>query len=273
MNRTFFNKIFDLLCSSFMARSKGGGFYAVKRGRNIGIYMTWAECESQVKGFHGARYKKFGSEQEAQSFIDEVSSSNSSLGVRRTQTFKAKSQNTAFPGSVTALSKRTKLIEARSLSTQASSSSTSSKPVVYTDGCCRGNGRSGAIGGIGVYWGPDHPRNISEPLLVDEPTNQKAELEAAIRAIDCAIGMGLDDLELRTDSTYTIKSMTEWIPRWERNGWKTSKGTDVLNKEQMIRLNDLCKRIDIKWTHVRGHKGIHGNEEADRLANEGAMKT
>ena len=31
-----------------------------------------AECESQVKGFPGARYKKFGSEQEAQNFIDEV---------------------------------------------------------------------------------------------------------------------------------------------------------------------------------------------------------
>ena len=41
--------------------------------------------------------------------------------------------------------------------------------------------------------------------------------------------------------------MTEWIPRWEKNGWKTAKGTDVLNKEQMIRLNDLCKQIKIQW--------------------------
>lgn len=31
-----------------------------------------AECESQVKGFPGARYKKFGSEDEAHNFIEQV---------------------------------------------------------------------------------------------------------------------------------------------------------------------------------------------------------
>lgn len=29
--------------------------------------------------------------------------------------------------------------------------------VVYTDGCCCGNGRRRARAGIGVYWGPGHP--------------------------------------------------------------------------------------------------------------------
>lgn len=29
--------------------------------------------------------------------------------------------------------------------------------VVYTDGCCEGNGKTGARAGIGVYWGPNHP--------------------------------------------------------------------------------------------------------------------
>jgi len=253
-----------------MGKRNGGGFYAVKHGRNVGIYPTWAECESQVKGFPGARYKKFGSQSEAQDFINEGSSSNSSrntsLGVRNTNSFKSKTQGYSF-GASTSL-KRTKILD--HLPTQ--NFSTSSTPVVYTDGCCRGNGKLGAIGGIGVYWGPEHPRNISEPLLTNEPTNQKAELEAAIRAIECAIQMNLDCVEVRTDSKYTIKSVTEWIPRWEKNGWKTSKNTDVLNKEKMIRLNAVCKKIEVKWTHVRGHQGIHGNEEADRLANEGALQ-
>lgn len=29
--------------------------------------------------------------------------------------------------------------------------------VVYTDGCCSGNGHHKARAGTGVYWGPNHP--------------------------------------------------------------------------------------------------------------------
>lgn len=31
---------------------------------------------------------------------------------------------------------------------------------VYTDGCCRNNGRDNPVAGVGVYWGPDHPRSV-----------------------------------------------------------------------------------------------------------------
>ena len=34
-------------------------YYGVKRGRNIGVYESWSECEAQVKGFPGAEYKSF----------------------------------------------------------------------------------------------------------------------------------------------------------------------------------------------------------------------
>jgi hypothetical protein len=34
------------------------------------------------------------------------------------------------------------------------------RDVVYTDGCCFSNGRRGAKGGIGVYWGDGDPRYI-----------------------------------------------------------------------------------------------------------------
>lgn len=45
-------------------------YYAVKDGRNIGIYRTWSECESQVKGYSGAIYKKFSNYEEALEFIN-----------------------------------------------------------------------------------------------------------------------------------------------------------------------------------------------------------
>ncbi|MDO4778946.1 MAG: ribonuclease H family protein [Tissierellia bacterium] len=46
-------------------------FYAVKVGRNPGVYKTWDECNIQVKGFKGAVYKKFPTEEEALKFISE----------------------------------------------------------------------------------------------------------------------------------------------------------------------------------------------------------
>jgi hypothetical protein len=34
-------------------------FYAVSRGRRVGIYRSWLECEEQVRGFSGAIFKGF----------------------------------------------------------------------------------------------------------------------------------------------------------------------------------------------------------------------
>ena len=35
-----------------MAKKKNN-FYAVKQGKNKGIYKTWDECKAQVEGFSG----------------------------------------------------------------------------------------------------------------------------------------------------------------------------------------------------------------------------
>ena len=38
--------------------------------------------------------------------------------------------------------------------------------IVYSDGACKGNGTPRAVGGIGVWWGPDDPRySVFPPLL------------------------------------------------------------------------------------------------------------
>ena len=41
-------------------------FYVVWKGRKRGIFTSWPECESQVKGFVGAHYKSFETRQEAE---------------------------------------------------------------------------------------------------------------------------------------------------------------------------------------------------------------
>ena len=44
-------------------------YYAVKNGREPGIYNSWAECQKQIHGFKNASYKSFTSRKEAEEFI------------------------------------------------------------------------------------------------------------------------------------------------------------------------------------------------------------
>ena len=44
-------------------------FYAVRNGRNPGIYKTWAECSAEVAGFKGAVFKGFATLAEAETFM------------------------------------------------------------------------------------------------------------------------------------------------------------------------------------------------------------
>lgn len=45
-------------------------YYAVRVGRNPGIYKTWDECKREVTGFKGASYKKFSNLKDAENFIN-----------------------------------------------------------------------------------------------------------------------------------------------------------------------------------------------------------
>ena len=49
-------------------------FYAVAKGRKIGIFNTWPECQAQITGFAGPKFKKFETRDEAQAFISQHSS-------------------------------------------------------------------------------------------------------------------------------------------------------------------------------------------------------
>lgn len=46
-------------------------FYAVKKGKNPGVYLTWEECNNQVKGYKNAIFKKFSTEKEAYNFLED----------------------------------------------------------------------------------------------------------------------------------------------------------------------------------------------------------
>lgn len=136
--------------------------------------------------------------------------------------------------------------------------------VVYTDGACRGNGRAGAIGGIGIYFGPNDPRNVSE-RLPGKGTNNVAEITAIIRAIhlvptDVKVG-------IYTDSTYAILCCTTYGDKCAKKGWPA----DIPNMDLVRTAHTLCQRGNITIVHVPAHTGatdVHsvGNHNADQLA-------
>ena len=45
-------------------------YYAVRKGRKTGVFLTWAECQKQVTGVSGAEFKSFGTMEEAQEFVN-----------------------------------------------------------------------------------------------------------------------------------------------------------------------------------------------------------
>ena len=141
---------------------------------------------------------------------------------------------------------------------------------VYTDGSALGNGTTGCIAGIGVWFGEDDPRNVSEKLQGNKQSNGRAELMAAIIALEKTIGQ---DVEILSDSTYVINSATTWIEGWKKRGWRKAGNKPVENLDLIKRLDQLIREAQgnrqIVWTWVKGHSGIRGNEEADRLADLG----
>ena len=155
---------------------------------------------------------------------------------------------------------------------------TAGKPcmhTVYIDGSCVGNGSNGAKAGKGLFWGDNHPWNISNALAQEDGevlTNNKGELRAAIRAVEITREHNVGRLEINSDSKYVVLGITQWIRQWQRNSWKKSNGEKVKNKDDWAKLLGLVEDsgVDITWNHVPGHSGIAGNEEADALAVQGA---
>ena len=46
-------------------------YYAVKKGRNPGIYTSWDLCLKEVKGYKGAVYKSFKKKEDAEDFLED----------------------------------------------------------------------------------------------------------------------------------------------------------------------------------------------------------
>ena len=135
---------------------------------------------------------------------------------------------------------------------------------IYTDGSCLNNpGNGGWAAIININ---NDVKKISG--CVKNTTNNKMELMAPIKALQEI--KEKQSIEIYTDSQYVRLGITDWVHKWIKNNWQTSKKEPVKNKELWIQLYDLNKSHEIKWIWVKAHAGNILNEEVDLLAKQAA---
>ena len=135
--------------------------------------------------------------------------------------------------------------------------------IIFTDGSCIRNGKPGAKGGWGVFFGDNHEKNSHGPQSGPKHSNQLGELEAILHALKLA-----DDnkhIFIYTDSKYSIDCLTNWIIKWKINNWKKANGTDVIHSDLIKEIDDLIQlKKKVEFIHIRSHQ----TEPRDKLSDE-----
>ena len=135
---------------------------------------------------------------------------------------------------------------------------------IYTDGSCLNN--PGVGGWAAIININGEIKKISGSIK--DTTNNKMELMAPIKALQ-EIERN-EQIEIYTDSQYVRLGITDWVHKWMKNNWQTSKKEPVKNKELWVQLYELTNSYKIKWIWVKAHAGNILNEEVDLLAKQAA---
>ncbi|MFD6888839.1 ribonuclease H [Streptomyces sp. NPDC059957] len=102
-------------------------------------------------------------------------------------------------------------------------------------------------------------------------TNNVGELTALQRLLE-AVAPGTA-VQVRMDSQYAMKAVTQWLPNWKRNGWKNAAGKPVANRELVESIDALLADRDVEFRYVPAHRedGDHLNAIADQAASDAAV--
>lgn len=122
---------------------------------------------------------------------------------------------------------------------------------VYFDGACRGNPGPAAVGWLLV----SSDGVVAEGNeRIGETTNNDAEYQALIRALEAARDYGLDEVDVRGDSQLIVKQV--------RGEWDANEPT---LRERRVRVRELLREFD-RWSLEHVPREI--NSRADDLAND-----
>ena len=217
-----------------MAKQK---FYVVWEGVTPGVYTSWTDCQLQIKGYEGAKYKSFDTREEAERAL--ATSPYAYIGKNA--------------------KKKSEKVSSETLPACVIDNS------LAVDAACSGNPGPGGWGAVLRYRfnGKVYEKELSGGDA--STTNNRMELTAFIEALrqlkePC-------EVRLCSDSQYVINGLEKgWARGWKRRGWKKSDGSPALNPDLWEQALEQEARHKITYVWVKGHAGHPENERCDQLA-------
>lgn len=253
-------------------------FYAVREGEHPGIYTSWEEAKKNIGEWENAKFKGFFTEEEAKAWMESESDGAKKksrknfyavrVGIKPgiyTSWEEAKKnigdwKRAKYKGFFTIQEAEEFMKSGVDTSTDRLNEILESKPYAFVDGSFNKDLNAYGFGGFLVENGNRH--TIQGGGKDDDMAalwNVGGELSGAIEAIKLAIALELPEIYIIYDYL--------GIEMWATGKWKRNK--DITEAYHQF-IQDMKEHIDIHFVKVKGHTGIEGNEEADKLAKDAA---
>lgn len=218
-----------------MAKRK---YYVIWEGRKTGIFEDWPTAQASVAGHKGAKFKGF----ETRALAEAAFSQSPEKSIVAKKSSKTSKRRPAFEFDL------------------------SFDIHIFCDGGCDPNPGPAASGVIVYQSGTIQTKYHGR---YHQGTNNTAELNALYEAMRLAKGLIEQGFKVQilSDSSYSVKAMTEWAAGWQRKNWTRGKGEVLANSELIKNMYECYVQLpsSLSIIHVKGHSGVEGNELADRM--------
>ena len=273
-----------------MPSAKKPKFYAVRKGRTKGLFLTWSECQKAVIGFPGAEFKSFPTEGEAKAWLEGAEDRLADLS-------EAPDDHGTFfavrGGSQDGVFTREASAKSAYIYGQAGEQKTFSSRA-DAEAWVRGEDRFDTLhrldreeGFVTAYcdgsydqvhrlygWGTVIlPRSEEDPEEIHlcgfgrhqdylPSRNVAGEVMGSLAAMDWTLRHGYKKIRIYHD----YEGVRCWITRdWKRN-------TPISQMYEATYAQTYEPHLTVAFQKVSGHTGVRYNELADQLAKEGARK-
>jgi ribonuclease HI len=133
--------------------------------------------------------------------------------------------------------------------------------VAYTEGSCKRN--RGPGGAAFLLRTPDGQTHEGSRRILSTTHNQ-AEMQAVLDALKATPENAM--VQICLDSGYVIDNFEVYLLTWLGNGFQTTRGKDVLNRDFWEKIAEATETRNVTFHKVKAHTGDPDNEYVDGIA-------